>query len=262
MSQEIEKIDYCPAGHSSVDFAYSDCKNFIGYGRCINVVLKEINDSRFDMVEFFKVIKAIHDYDYEYIATYYGISKNLSTQNYIIVMESFDGDLHNFLTENFWDLSWKTKIDILASIVSGLESLRAKNLVHCNLHSGNILKFTKYSNMSVIDYDLGKLFSNIVDNNVMHQLEIADENQKNTSKSRKQELFELSSHSSKLHPQSCYIGRYIHTLHGLNDLLVEIKSGKSSDPNLLLKSNKSSTSSVNDHNIDEEAEIQSKQKCH
>ncbi|CAG8514100.1 7853_t:CDS:2 [Diversispora eburnea] len=64
-------------------------------------------------------------------------------------------------------------------------------------------------------------------------LEIADENQKNTSKSQKQELFELLSHSIKLHLQSCYISRYIHTFHGLNDLLEDIKSGKSSDPNLI-----------------------------
>ncbi|RHZ51637.1 hypothetical protein Glove_476g16 [Diversispora epigaea] len=85
-----------------------------------------------------------------------------------------------------------------------------------------------------------------VDNNVMRQLEIADENQKNTSKSQKQELFELFSHSSKLHPQSCYISRYIHTLHGLYYLLEDLKSGKSADPNLLLKSNESTTSDVND----------------
>ncbi|RHZ69654.1 hypothetical protein Glove_281g34 [Diversispora epigaea] len=38
-------------------------------------------------------------------------------------------------------------------------------------------------------------------------------------------LFELFSHSNKLHPQSCYI----HTLHRLYDLLEEIKSGKSSE---------------------------------
>ncbi|RHZ48139.1 hypothetical protein Glove_557g57 [Diversispora epigaea] len=60
------------------------------------------------------------------------------------------------------------------------------------------------------------------------QLKIADENQKSTSKAQKQELFELFSYSNKLHPQSCYFGRYIHTLHGLHDLLEEIKSGKSS----------------------------------
>ncbi|RHZ44139.1 hypothetical protein Glove_756g27 [Diversispora epigaea] len=456
MSQET---DYCPTGHSSEDFAYSDCKNSIGYGRCalctkeyfiqefktwssgnanidkniqesqinkrnsqqwipyddfkeiehiadgghgsvysaklengikwnwnfikqdweynligVKVALKEIKDSRYDIAEFLKVIMTINDYDHEYIAKYYGISKNPSTQNYIIVMESFDDDLHNFLTKTFWNLRWQSKLDILFSIASGLESLREKNLVHCDLHSGNILNFSEYCSVPVIDLDLyklendlisnsnnknnriygkipyippevlrgneftgkgdiysfggimyeivtsqrpfadqahdtylmidicngvrpkvpefmlnwipewyldlmyrcwsddpserptaaelanlffdlsGILYGNIVDDDVMRQLKIADENQKNTSKFQKQELFELFSYSDKLHPQSCYIGRYIYTFHGLHDLLEEIKSGKSSDPNLLIKSN-GSTTSANTHNIDEEIEI-------
>ncbi|RHZ44155.1 hypothetical protein Glove_756g30 [Diversispora epigaea] len=457
-----EEIEYCPAGHSSVDFAYSDCKNYIlSDGRCdlcikehfiqgfktwssgntnidkiiqesqmnsiyerlhwipydnfqniehiedgghgsvysaklengikwnwnfikqdweyhlvgYKVALKEIKDSRFDIVEFLKVIKTINYYDYEFIAKFYGTSKNPSTQNYIIIMELFDYDLHNFLTESFWDLRWQTKIEILLSTAEGLGILHANNLVHCNLHSGNILNSAD-SAISVIGLDLCKLENdlilnsnnknnkisgsisyippevlrgneftkkgdiysfggimyeivtaqrpfadqahdtflmidicngvrpkasdfmlnwipewyldlmyrcwsddpskrptaaelvnliwdvlerldnNIVDNDVMRQLQIADENQKNTSESQKQELFELFSYSSKLHPQSYYISRYIHTLHGLHDLLEEIKSGKSSDPNLLIKSNVSSTSSVNTHNIDEETEIQ------
>src|SRR6185295_8796595 len=41
MSQEIEKIKYCPAGHSSMDFAYSGYKNSIrSSGRC-NLYTKE-----------------------------------------------------------------------------------------------------------------------------------------------------------------------------------------------------------------------------
>ncbi|RHZ84204.1 hypothetical protein Glove_84g82 [Diversispora epigaea] len=95
--------------------------------------------------------------------------------------------------------------------------------------------------------DLFSAVINAVDNNITQQLKIADENQKYTSKSQKQELFELFSHSSKLHPQSCYIGRYIHTLHGLHDLMEEIKSGKSSDPNLL-KPNESIILKSNSHN--------------
>ncbi|RHZ84249.1 hypothetical protein Glove_84g102 [Diversispora epigaea] len=100
-----------------------------------------------------------------------------------------------------------------------------------------------------------KRMYHIVDD-VMRQLKIADENQQNISKFQKQELF---SYLNKLHPQSWYIDRYIHTLHGLHDLLEEIKSGKSSDPNLL-KPNKSTTSSVNTHNNDVETEIKSKQE--
>ncbi|RHZ83920.1 hypothetical protein Glove_86g57 [Diversispora epigaea] len=67
--------------------------------------------------------------------------------------------------------------------------------------------------------------------------------------------------ANKLHPQSCYISRCIHTLRGLHDSLEEIKSGNSSDPNLLLKSIESTTSAVNTYNIGstEEKEIQNKE---
>ncbi|CAG8514081.1 7852_t:CDS:2 [Diversispora eburnea] len=348
MSQKIEEIRYCPAGHSSKDLC-SGRRNCIRFdlGICCKVALKEIKDSRYDIAEFLKMIKTIYDFDgYDFITKYYGISKNPSTQNYIIVMESFDVDLHNLLTKTFWDLGWKQKNDILFSIAAGLRILHAGNLVHCNLHSGNILndgidsvidldlcelendlilkcdkiygsipyippevlrgnRFTRegdiysfggimyeivtaqrpfadqahdtylmidicnewYLNLmyrcwsddpserpitdELVDLFqdvLVKLQINIVDNDVMRQLKIARENQKNTSKSQKHELLELFAHSSKLHPQSCYIGRYIHTLHGLNDLLEEIKSGKSSDPNVL-KSNESTILNVNTYDI-------------
>ncbi|RHZ84058.1 hypothetical protein Glove_86g61 [Diversispora epigaea] len=446
MSQEIEKIVYCPVGHSSNDFSSYNCRNIIyssgncflctqehfihefktwssgnakidkiiqvsqinayknlqwipydnfqniehiadgGYGSVYSAklkggmkqnwnfikqdweyclidhkfALKEIKVFRYNITEFLEMIKAGNST--EFIAMYYGISKNPSTQNYIFVMELFDYDLHKFLTETFWDLGWKLKIDILFSIASGLECLHEKNLEHCDLHGGNILlcdaeividldlcklesdlilnsdkknnkingsipyippevlrgnEFTKRGDIysfggimyeivtfqrpfadqahdtylmidicngvrpKVPDFMLNwipewyldlmyrcwnddpserptadelvhlffdvldKLYENIVDDNVMQQLKIADENQENTSKSQKQELFELFSHSSKLHPQSCYISRSIHTLYGLHDFLEEIKSGKSSDPNLLLKSDESTALNAN-----------------
>ncbi|RHZ81734.1 hypothetical protein Glove_117g311 [Diversispora epigaea] len=315
------------------------------------VALKEIKDSRFDIVEFLKVMNIINDI-FDFIVVNFGISKNPSTQNYIIVMELFCENFHNFLTKTFWDLGWKTKIDLFLQISLSLASLHAENLVHCGLHSGNILNEAFPSSITSIDlecklennlilnannkynkiygsipyippevlrgneftrkgdiYSFGGIMYEIVtaqrpfadqahdtylmidicngvrpkvpdfmlnwipewyldlmyrcwsddpserptaaelcdlfceisnklnyyrvDNNVMQQLDIADENQQNISKSQKQELFELFSHSNMLHPQSYYIGRSIHTLHGLCELLEEIKSGKSSDPNLL-----------------------------
>ncbi|RHZ78822.1 hypothetical protein Glove_155g7 [Diversispora epigaea] len=327
------------------------------------VALKEIKDSRFDIVEFLKVKKIVNYFDFS--ANYYGISKNPSTQNYIFVMDLFAGSLHNFLAKKFWHLEWQSKIDILSLITSFLGHSHEKNIVHCNLHSGNILmvgnlyhynnpdlridlglcklddlilnynnknnnknnqisglipyippevlrgnEFTREGDIysfggimyeivtaqrpfvdkahdtylmidicngvrpKVPDFMLNwipewyldlmyrcwsddpskrptsielfnlfdeiteKLYNNIVDDDAMQQLQITDENQQNISKFQKQELFELFSHSSKLHPQSCYISRSIHTLHGLQDLLEEIKSGNSSDPNIL-KSNES-----------------------
>ncbi|CAG8508552.1 4982_t:CDS:2 [Diversispora eburnea] len=383
MPQEMEKINYCSAGHSSEDFVYSDCKNSIlSIGECSlctkehfiqefktwssgnanidkilqesqanndyyklqylsydnfqniehiadgvhgsvysaelengikrkwnfikqdwdcvligqKVALKEIKDSRYNVTKFLKVVKTVQE-NYSF-TKYYGISKNPSTQNYIIIMNLYDDDLHNFLIRNFWDLGWELKLDILKSIAWLLIILNGKDFINYDLHSGKIfvktlkifdsdlrvdlglsrlnsnnknnqiygsipyippeelrkIKSTNERNnrniykwyldlmyrcwsddpserptaveLSDLFFDISeKLFDNIVDNDVMRQLKIADENQKNTSKSQKQELFELFSHSSKLHPQSSYIGRYIHTLHGLHDLLEEIKSG-------------------------------------
>ncbi|CAG8622019.1 3174_t:CDS:2, partial [Diversispora eburnea] len=254
------KIEFCPAGHSSVDFVYSDRKNYICSGeRCDlctiehfvqefktwsikrdwnfikqdweyhlighKVSLKEIKGSGYDIAEFLKVATTIHEY-YEYISKYYGISKNPSTQNYIIVMDLFDGDLNNFITNKFWDLGWESKIDILLSITWGLGSLHEKDFIHSDLHSGNIL-INDNDDFDLYNFDL-RIDLDSLDNNVMRQLKVANENLKNISKSQKQELFELFLYSSKLHPQSCYFSRYIHTLHVLHDLLDEIKSGKSS----------------------------------
>src|SRR6185436_5031981 len=42
-------------------------------------------------------------------------------------------------TKTFWNLEWETKIIILESIADCLEKAHEKNLIHCNLHSGNIL---------------------------------------------------------------------------------------------------------------------------
>ncbi|RHZ78841.1 hypothetical protein Glove_155g105 [Diversispora epigaea] len=313
------------------------------------VALKEIKDSRIVIVQFLKAIRTRNE-DGGF-SIYYGISKNPSTQNYIFVMYLFDGSLDNFLTKTFWDLDWVTKILILGSIADFLVETHEKNLIHCDLRSGNILTAYKFdfrcgyfdshlgfdlsscklendlvlnSNNNIIcgsipyippevligneftregdiysfggimyeivaaqrpfadqahdtylmidicngvrpkvpDFMLNwtpewyldlmyrcwsddpserptaselfnlffdvssKLYDGVFDNNLMRQLEIAIENleiaienQENTSK-------------SQLHPQSCYISRYIYTLHGLQYLLEEIKSGKSSDPNI------------------------------
>ncbi|CAG8633951.1 10898_t:CDS:2, partial [Diversispora eburnea] len=98
------------------------------------VALKEIKDSRYDIAEILKVVKTVKNYNY-----YSGISIKPSTKNYIFVMDLFDDDLHNYLTKTFWDLEWETKTKILTSIAESLESLHAKNLVHCDLRSENIL---------------------------------------------------------------------------------------------------------------------------
>ncbi|RHZ85016.1 hypothetical protein Glove_73g38 [Diversispora epigaea] len=329
--------------------------------------LKEINDSRNDISKFLKEVKnLITANDMQNVTKCFGMSKNPFSRNYIIIMKLYDGSLHKFITKKILNLRY-SKIDILYNIVLGLESLHMQNLVHRDLHSGNILidyfsnsnnaiasitdlglcrlandlimksnnksiniygsipyippevlrgnKFTKKGDIysfGGIMYEMAtgkqpfydrahdthliinicngvrpkipdlmlnwipKLYSDLmykcwsgnpserptvqelkysffdfklwkkeIINDIQHQF-IIDENQEKTIKSQKQEL---SLSSSISHPQSCYIARSIHTLHGLCNSLEDIKSGKSRDPNLLM-TNESTTSSVITYDID------------
>ena len=52
-----------------------------------------------------------------------------------------DGSLGDYITNNFKDLKWKGKIEILYRIISGLNNIHQEQLVHHDFHSGNILHF-------------------------------------------------------------------------------------------------------------------------
>ncbi|RHZ82337.1 hypothetical protein Glove_109g207 [Diversispora epigaea] len=115
-----------------------DCKN-----ESCGVVLKELKDYRYDILEFIKAIKEVIDNFDTYYPTKYksiGISKNPSTQNYIIAMRSCEVTIHSCLSESGFVLKigWISKTDWLHQIIEGLDALHENNLVHCDLHSRNI----------------------------------------------------------------------------------------------------------------------------
>jgi len=47
--------------------------------------------------------------------------------------------LTNYLTKNFKNLKWEDKVEMLDKIISGLKNIHQEQLVHYDLHSGNIL---------------------------------------------------------------------------------------------------------------------------
>src|SRR5439155_9509044 len=65
-----------------------------------------------------------------------------------------NGSLTNYLTERFEILKWEDKVEILYRIISGLKIIHQGQLVHCNLHSGNILHSDRISRRVMIS-DLG-----------------------------------------------------------------------------------------------------------
>ena len=51
-----------------------------------------------------------------------------------------NGNLHNYLVKEFKNLKWKNKIGILADIINGLKEIHEQNIIHHDLHNGNILQ--------------------------------------------------------------------------------------------------------------------------
>src|SRR6266542_2994771 len=62
------------------------------------------------------------------------------TKNYMIVVQyARGGDLRKYMKRNSARITWQRRLDILYGIATGLTRIHRKNLVHRNLHSGNIL---------------------------------------------------------------------------------------------------------------------------
>ena len=77
---------------------------------------------------------------YKGVLDIYGISQDPNTKEYILVMRyAVDGSLRDYLTENFKDLKWEKKIIMLYNIILGLNNIHQEQLVHRDLHGGNIL---------------------------------------------------------------------------------------------------------------------------
>jgi serine/threonine protein kinase len=71
----------------------------------------------------------------------YGLTQDPTTKEYIFVMDyQKDGSLQNYLTKDFKNLNWKQKIEILCGIITGLRGVHEKEIIHHDLHSGNILQ--------------------------------------------------------------------------------------------------------------------------
>ena len=77
---------------------------------------------------------------YKGVLDIYGISQDPNTKEYILIMRyARDGSLRDYLTKNFKDLKWKDKIRMLYNIILGLNNIHQEQLMHHDLHSGNIL---------------------------------------------------------------------------------------------------------------------------
>ncbi|RIB04816.1 kinase-like domain-containing protein [Gigaspora rosea] len=72
----------------------------------------------------------------------YGITQNTETKEYLLVFQyANNGSLHKYLRENFSELTWQSKVEILRNISDELDNIhRFAKYIHADFHSGNILQ--------------------------------------------------------------------------------------------------------------------------
>ena len=89
-----------------------------------------------------------------YFLDFYGISRYPGTKKYLIVMRYVEqGDLKKYLACNITNNNWKNRIDKLWGLAIDLRTLHSSNLVHRDIHSGNVL-FGKDRRSFIDDFGL------------------------------------------------------------------------------------------------------------
>jgi serine/threonine protein kinase len=73
------------------------------------------------------------------------------------------GNLRDYFKENYLNLRWEQKLEILLNIIHNLEFIHDRNYVHKDLHSGNILQFYYNDHIDTKITDLG-LAQHLIDN--------------------------------------------------------------------------------------------------
>src|SRR5690349_7087875 len=72
---------------------------------------------------------------------FYGITQDPKTKNYVMVLEyAENGSLRSYLDTHFIKLNWIDKIYYLFEITYGLVHIHKNELIHRDLHIGNVLK--------------------------------------------------------------------------------------------------------------------------
>ncbi|EXX67459.1 Tpk1p [Rhizophagus irregularis DAOM 197198w] len=122
------------------------------------VALKSLNNSENVTSEFINEI-TMHFKTRKYktisVIRVYGITQDPETKNYMMVLRyAENGSLRAYLDKNYHELSWNTKLEYLWNITLGLQSIHEKELIHRDLHIGNILSFG--SQVTVTDMGLCK----------------------------------------------------------------------------------------------------------
>ncbi|GES90126.1 kinase-like domain-containing protein [Rhizophagus clarus] len=120
-----------------------------------NVILKRLENVESANRSWFEEAKShlIINNKWSEIVPCYGLTQDPSDGSYMLVMRELDTNLREYLRQNKNKLTWKEKIKITVDIIDALNRIHKENVIHRDLHSGNIL-YLKYTNYWFIS-DLG-----------------------------------------------------------------------------------------------------------
>ncbi|RHZ80414.1 hypothetical protein Glove_136g70 [Diversispora epigaea] len=120
------------------------------------IVLKRLNNSNNNNAHWFQEVTlsfTLYNAD-TFLAECYGLTKDPSTQDYMLVLNYYNTDLRHFLKDNYQSLTLLQKYKIIIYIASNLNKTHEQNIVHRDLHSGNILYLAKVAEWHISDLGL------------------------------------------------------------------------------------------------------------
>ncbi|RHZ87079.1 hypothetical protein Glove_40g56 [Diversispora epigaea] len=89
---------------------------------------------------------------------FYGIAQDPEIHSYMMVLEyAKDGNLREYLKNNFNNINWKQKLDNLYNLSLRLMRIHKLDIVHQDFHPGNILSNDFKNYMRISDFGLSKL---------------------------------------------------------------------------------------------------------
>ncbi|GBC53544.2 kinase-like domain-containing protein [Rhizophagus irregularis DAOM 181602=DAOM 197198] len=134
-----------------------------------NVILKELENVESANRRWFEESKSHLTISNKWgvVVQCFGLTKNPSSGNYMLVMNEMEMDLRTYLKQSYNNLIWKERIQIAYNIINGIYSIHKENAIHRDLHSGNILELNQAFNISdlgfcgPVDKPLNSVYGNL-----------------------------------------------------------------------------------------------------
>ncbi|UZO02395.1 uncharacterized protein OCT59_020876 [Rhizophagus irregularis] len=108
------------------------------------VVLKKLNNSKVITSKELNELKIFHEFSLNskyigFVSVYFGITQDPVTKDLMIIMAYYNsGDLIHYLSNDFYNIIWDTKLNNLRYIIYGLKNIHSAHIIHRDFHSGNI----------------------------------------------------------------------------------------------------------------------------